>query len=721
MTLRHLMIIGSPNSGKTHLYNRLTKQKELVGNWSGVTVGESTANYTSGNTTYRISDLPGIYSIYDQPDNEDEKITLRLIQQSRPDIIIHTINALKLERDLRLTCELLSLNLPMVMILTMNDAAKKMGIRIDTKALSACLQATVLESTQTTNDIYQSLEKTSHRPVSTRAQLIDKTSLAINYQAKLDQLMNQAMYPHAAIILTHQALMSEDSHADLILADAYYQSAHEISQQVQKLPQERRMNRTARYDKILLHRVLGLPIFFLIMYLVFFFAMHVGGLFQPFFDGLSEGLFVQGTRYLLASLNIPDPIITLLADGVGKGLNTTSTFIPVLGAMYFILTLIENSGYMARAAFLMDRLMRLIGLPGKAFVPLMVGFGCNVPAILATRTLGSQRDRILTTLMAPFMSCSARLTIYTVFVSSFFPGGGTNVIFSLYLLGMLIAIFTGLLLKKIYLTHALTPLILELPDYQAPPLKELLRITKTRLQSFLVRAAKLIIPTCFLISLLQLLPNPMGSPSSLLAFLGQSLSPLFHPIGLSSDNWPAVVGLITGILAKEVVISSMNTLYLQLNQTTNLVSYETILQTIQQAFASIPEQLQSLSYHFLHPLQNAAQLQSIPSEFHSALPLYFHSKASVYAYLVFILLYLPCISTMAAIKQEIGKKWMWFSILWSFGIAYSSSCLTYQLFTFSEHPLQSFLWWLLIPGTAFAFMYCLRTGIRPVLRPADVN
>jgi ferrous iron transport protein B len=333
---------------------------------------------------------------------------------------------------------------------------------------------------------------------------------------------------------------------------------------------------------------------------------------------------VQGAAFWLQQIHAPNWLIALCAYGIGKGINTTLTFIPVMALMYFFLALLESSGYMARAAFVVDRIMRFLGLPGKAFVPMIVGFGCNVPAIMAARTLDSQADRNLTILMSPFMSCSARLAIYAVFVAAFFPRGGQNIVFSLYLIGILMAVLTGFILRKTLLLGKTSPLILELPAYHRPSLSRLLNETSLRLRYFITRAGKFIIPVCVILGGFNELTI---HGESILSIFGQFITPIFAPMGLHQDNWPATVGLLTGTLAKEVVIGSLNSLYKPIGQMYN----------------------------------------------------HFDGKIGAYAYLLFILLYIPCVSTMAAIRQEAGRRLMWFSIVWSLLLAYTISVLFYQI------------------------------------------
>ncbi|MCX7116259.1 MAG: ferrous iron transport protein B [Gammaproteobacteria bacterium] len=714
-----IFLLGHPNSGKTQLFNALTDNHAAVGNWSGVTIDAQTATYPSLHDTCQLIDLPGIYSLYTEPTSTDEKITLHHLNTTQPALILHVIHACQLERHLFLTSELLALHIPLIVVLTMSDIATKRGIHIDPATLASVLGCPVFAINAQDLSVLAPLKQTiqtllSHPTPPEPPKIQLPTELTARYQHHLQANIASGAPIHQAVMTANRQLLSDPSNpdTDLILADAHYQYAHTMCLQAQTTQQERAERWTARLDRFFLHRVLGLPIFFMIMYALFFFAIHIGGLFQDFFDLTTQAICVQLPTLLLQTIHSPPWLITLIAEGAGKGLNTTLTFIPVLAAMYFFLSFLENSGYMTRAAFIMDRAMRVLGLPGKAFVPLIIGFGCNVPAILATRTLEKTRDRTLTALMAPFMSCSARLTIYTVFVSTFFPSQGQNVIFALYLLGILIAILTGFILRRSFLSEALSPLILELPTYHPPNFRQLRDITWFRLCAFLKRAAKLIVPTCLMLSAVQLIQTPSfltgNHPQSLLSYAGQLLYPLFAPMGLTPDNWPAVVGLVTGFLAKEVVIGTMNALYQQLGDVMPLVTWQSIFHTLSMGVSSIIEHFSTLWQSLFHPFMAQVNLNQIPIHFHLFLQHYFHDIPSVYAYLTFILLYLPCISTMAAIKQETTSTLMWFSMGWSFFIAYSVSVALYQLMTFHQHPLTSIEWLCGILIAFFGFVIYLR-------------
>jgi ferrous iron transport protein B len=330
---------------------------------------------------------------------------------------------------------------------------------------------------------------------------------------------------------------------------------------------------------------------------------------------------------------------------------------------------------------------------------MIVGFGCNVPAIMAARTLDSERDRLLTVMMSPFMSCSARLAIYAVFVAAFFPSGGSNVVFSLYLVGILMAVFTGFLLRKTHLKGQASPLILELPAYHKPSLKRLCKETSMRLRFFVFRAGKLIIPICVLLGGLNAITLGGGinsgeaSTQSLLSLIGQWLTPLFSPMGISQENWPATVGLLTGMLAKEVVVGTLNALYAQAAHIGEIATtHFDFWGGMSSALWSIPQNLSELGGALINPIAASADDSNLTASVYGIMVQRFDGKIGAYAYLLFVLLYIPCVSTMAVIRQEANKQWMWISVVWSFVVAYSVAVIFYQAAQFLSHPAQSIYW-----------------------------
>jgi ferrous iron transport protein B len=734
----HIVLAGNPNCGKTTLFNTLTGDNQRVGNWPGVTVEKKTGTFSSHNQLITLTDLPGIYSLSADTNSPslDETIAAQALVDIEADFIINIVNACHLERNFYLTSQLLELGKPMILVLNMMDLAQKQGISIDIKRLSQLLHCPVVCLQAHTglgiDQLHHALQSTPTlvRPLSLSLDQHTQQVFTILTAKLLQNGASPTFAQYSAYRLLEGGNTEYDADIDMILADARYQAIHDLVNTVQKKQSDASEQITAKIDKIVLHRFLAFPIFFAMMYLMFLFAINIGGAFQDFFDISTDTIFVQGSAWGLQQLHAPGWLIALIANGIGKGINTTLTFIPVIASMFFFLSLLEASGYMARAAFVVDKAMRAMGLPGKSFVPMIVGFGCNVPAIMAARTLDSERDRLLTVLMSPFMSCSARLAIYAVFVAAFFPSGGQNIVFSLYLIGIIMAVLTGFLLRKTLFKGDASPLILELPAYHKPSLTRLFKETGLRLKFFVWRAGKLIVPICVILGALNALTLDgsisMGEANSqsILSFFGQLLTPLFAPMGLHQDNWPATVGLLTGMLAKEVVVGSLNALYAQMGQLPEAATTGfNLLGGLQEALWSIPHNLSQLGSALINPIVASAPNNPLSQSVYGVMVKRFDGQAGAYAYLLFILLYIPCVSTMAVIRQEANRNLMWLSIVWSFIVAYSAAVLFYQIARFSLHPQLSSAWiigiiTLLLLGARALHHYGQKKEIRHVITAA---
>ena len=653
--MRHIVLVGNPNCGKTTLFNALTGENQRIGNWPGVTVEKKQGHFVIENAHCALMDLPGVYSIdaIHRSDSPDQIITIQELNTSKIDLIINVLDAAHLERHLYLTTQLLEKSIPTIVVLNMIDIANNHGITIDIEQLSQTLKCPVI-------------------PI----QAHNKIGIESLLQAilKLDT--------HAQSRLPMDTLQQADIDDELMLADARYSIVHKIIANVQKTTTDTVKKYTALIDTIVLNRYVAFPIFFLMIYSLFACALNIGGVLQTYVDQASDLLFVREFTHGLLLVHAPVWLIAVLAQGLGEGIHITITFIPVLAVLFFCLAGLEASGYMARAAFIVDKAMRYVGLPGKAFVPMIIGFGCNVPAILATRTLSSIRDRILTILMAPFMSCSARLAIYTVFVSVFFKQNATFIVFALYLIGIIAAIVTAIVLNHALLKEKITPLVIELPTYHCPSLSRLMRETNRRLWQFIVRAGSLILPISMLLGALNYIPMPGAAPSmTIMSYIGQLLTPLFAPLGIQASNWPATVGLLTGFLAKEVVIGSMNTLY---SQMIAVGVGSTSLEVMRAQFAG---------------------------------------QAAAFAYLLFVLLYVPCLSTMAVMRQEGNNKIMCLAISWSLLLAYTVSSVFYQIATYWQDPLHASMWILfsILMNYCFIKVLCMNPAwIRNEYATADM-
>ncbi|MBA3660798.1 MAG: Fe(2+) transporter permease subunit FeoB [Gammaproteobacteria bacterium] len=744
-------LVGNPNCGKTTLFNALTGAKQKVGNWPGVTVERKSGSFLHQEKTIEVIDLPGIYALNlcAQDNAIDESIACQFILQMEFDLIINIVDAANLERHLYLTTQLLEMGAPVIVAVNMIDVAKANGIEVDAQKLGTQLKCPVIALQANKQTGIHALKQ-----ILTADHLVPQ-NLTLSYPTRLqnaittltDQL-NQtsvaALNPHIrnewlalclledngfakrsvdAHVLTNVAVLSTQiqealqEDIDILCAETRYQFIQTTLTHCVVEHRTKGDKWTAWIDNIVLNRFLGLPIFLLMMYALFFFSINIGGAFQDFFDISSQTLFVDGFAYYLNQINTPTWLTVLLANGVGKGINTTITFIPVIGALFLFLAFLEDSGYMARAAFVVDRFMRALGLPGKAFVPMIVGFGCNVPGVMAARSLENKRDRILTIMMSPFMSCGARLAIFAVFTAAFFPRGGHNIVFALYLIGIAMAVFTGFLLRQTFLKGDPAPLIMELPLYHRPQFKTLLLHTWQRLKGFVVRAGKLIVPICIVIGVLNsitlegIIVSAEGDTHSILSFFGKILTPLFMPMGIRMDNWPATVGLLTGILAKEVVVGTLNTLYTQMGQLSTIQSAESfsLVGGLQDAWHSIFTNFAALKDAWQNPVLAKAPIDEVSQGVYGLMYQKFDGKVGAFSYLLFVLLYFPCVSTTAAMLRELNRGWAIFSVLWMSGVAYGAAVLFYQAATILQHPLSSSLWILGISAVLLTTMISIRS------------
>ncbi len=455
---------------------------------------------------------------------------------------------------------------------------------------------------------------------------------------------------------------------------------------------------------------------------MFMFSINIGSAFIDFFDIGVGALLVDGGHYLLDD-HLPIWLVTLLADGLGGGIQTVATFIPVIACLYLFLAVLESSGYMSRAAFVLDKVMQKIGLPGKAFVPLVLGFGCNVPAIMATRTLDQERERKLAASMAPFMSCGARLPVYALFAAAFFPESGQNVVFALYLLGILAAVFTGLVLKHTLYPGSSDSLVMEMPDYEIPTVQNVMIKTWQKLKRFVLGAGKTIVIVVMILSFL----NSVGtdgsfgnedSDNSVLSKVAQVVTPVFAPIGINQDNWPATVGIITGIFAKEAVVGTLNNLYTSAEGDES--EYD-LMASLQEAVMSIPENLTGLS--FSDPLgievgdltdsSAVAEEQAVDASIFGNLKQHFVTGHAAFAYLIFILLYTPCVAAMGAYVREFGANYARFIAVWTMGLAYGGAALYYQATRITETPVESLTWIIaIVMASLLTFKMLKRKGLQ---------
>lgn len=741
-------LVGNPNCGKTTLFNALTGAKQRVGNWPGVTVERKEGKYTHDGLAITIVDLPGVYSL-DAEDGDtglDELVARDYLLSGESDLIINIVDASNLERNLYLTTQILEMRVPTILALNMMDVAKERDFKIKVNKLAERLGCTVVPMSASSNDgvplLRDAINRALSQPIVPSAYVaypatiedaivqliphIEKHSPNRTVDARWTALKlleyQDEVAPEVAstelekIVVPHRRRVHEtlDDDLDIIIADSRYTFIRNLTQGVTECSREVKTNVSDKIDQIVLNRFLGIPVFLAVMYLMFTISINVGGVFIDFFDIALGTIFVDGFAKLLESISAPGWLIGLLAKGAGGGIQTTSTFIPQIGMMFLCLSVLEDSGYMARAAFVMDRLMRFVGLPGKSFVPMIVGFGCNIPGIMATRTLENKRDRTMTIMMNPFMSCSARLAVYALFCGAFFQVGGQNMVLGLYLIGILAAVLTGLILKNTILQGEAAPFVMELPPYHIPKLKGVLLRTWDRLKAFITKAGIAIVIMVVILGFMSSVGTDGSfgkdnSKDSILSAVGHAATPVFTPMGITQENWPATVGLLTGIFAKEVMVGTLDSLYTQLADEQKAASGEpekeeefSFWGNIGQAFFSIPENLTKLPGQLFDPLglnstnitdqKQAEEDQGISGSTYGQMSQRFGSNQAAFAYLLFVLLYFPCVSATAALYRETNLGWTVFAGLWTTGLGYWIAVLYYQVATYAEHPESSVIW-----------------------------
>lgn len=655
--MHKIALIGNPNTGKTSLFNKLTNSYEYVGNWSGVTVEKKVGHV---NTLKKdIIDLPGIYDL--NPISKDESVVSTFLLEEQVEGILNIVDASNFERNMHLTIEILEIGKPVIICLNMIDVAKKKGISIDIDKLRDALGVTVTpiiaRSGKGFEGIYIALKDMSinvKRPF--HLQYSEALEIGI---AKIEQLLPE-IDSNEKRWISIQFLSENEAIEDFYKNESFFQEMKwireslekEVGTSLNKVFFEERRNYierlqdqvievdntgpqwTERVDKMLTHPVLGFPIFLALMFLMFQATFSwIGAPLSDLLEGFIGGMFTDFVQQGLLAIGASQVIVDLICDGIIAGVGGVLVFIPQIFVLFFFISLLEDSGYMARIAVVMDRLMEFFGLNGKAFIPMIISFGCNVPGVMAARTIEQPKDRLLTILIAPFMSCAARLPVYGLFVGAFFAHNQTLVVFSLYVLGILMALIVTKVLSMTFLKNESSVFFVELPAYHFPQIKTLWRSTWEKGKGFLRKAGTIIFAGSVIIwSLSYLGPNGINPDmnDSFLAVIGGGVGTLFAPLGFGS--WEAGASLISGFLAKEVVVSTMAIIY-------------------------------GVSESAL-PVKMSATFTPL----------------SAYTFMAFVLLYMPCLATVGAIRRETqSTKWTLFATLYPFVVAYVVALIIYYV------------------------------------------
>jgi ferrous iron transport protein B len=653
-------LAGNQNSGKTTLFNQLTGSNQHVGNFPGVTV-EKKEGTVRKHKNVTVVDLPGIYSL--SPYTPEEVVSRDFIVSEHPDAIINIVDATNLERNLYLTLQLLELRVPMVIALNMMDEIRANEGFIDVEKMENELGVPVVPISASRNEGIGELIRTAietaaskkrpqrldfctgevHKAIHSVSHLVEQKALEKGFSARFaatkliegdDLLAERLNLSESEIdILGHfvdemeKALGTDREAAMADMRYAYIEKL--VAKAVTKPKESKEQLRSLRIDKVLTHRFFAIPIFLIIMFAIFWLTFgSLGALLSDVFESGIEsviGLVDSG----LKSLGVSAWMNSLIADGVLAGVGSVLSFLPVIVLLFFFLSILEDTGYMARVAFVMDRLLRKIGLSGRSFVPMLIGFGCSVPAIMATRTLPSERDRKMTIVLTPFMSCSAKLPIYAVFTAAFFAKGQALVMISLYVMGIVVAVLSGLLLKNTVFKGKSVPFLMELPAYRFPSPKSVMLHMWDKAKGFIRRAFTVIFVAAIIIWFLQSFSWSFDmvsdSSESILASIGSLIAPVFVPLGFG--DWRASTALLTGFTAKEAVVSTLSVL--------------------------VPG--------------GASGLQAL------------FTPLTAFAFLTFTLLYMPCVAALAATRRELGStKGALLAVLYQTGVAWIIAFIVFQ-------------------------------------------
>lgn len=712
-------LVGNPNTGKTTLFNLLTGARERTGNWTGVTVDRAQASFSQKGRTFRVTDLPGIYSF--SPYTDDERVARDYLIRNKPSAVINIVDASNLERSLYLTAQLLDMRVPLVVALNQMDVAERHGMSVDPVHLSQhlgcpvvpmvasrgegaeALKAAVLEIAEArrlpaARILYGDAERSVQRLqlcliVAADDAGVDSRWLAIKLLEKdpfarglTEGVFDAIVDEENARIARHTGQKPEAAVMDARLG-FIRGLAHDVVRR--RLEMKRRLSDIA--DRLLLSRPAGIPVFLCVMYVVFWLTVWLTQPLVDFIDHVFGALLVQGPRAWLQAAGAPKLVTSLISDGLGSGLTTVATFMPPIFMIFLCLSLLEESGYMARAAFIMDRFLNRIGLPGKAFIPLLVGFGCTVPALMATRTLEQRRDRVLTMLIAPFMSCGARMPVYAIFAMAFFPRHGNAVIFLLYLTGALLAILSGLVLHRTLFKGEVSAFVMELPPYHVPALRGCLEHVWYNLKSFLMRAGQVILLIAVLLSLANAALD-WGSAGREQAearrsAAGRAMTVVLRPMGVAENNWPAAAGLLTGLMAKEAIVGTLEVLYSHADGGTQKERPE-------QAFdlrAVLRGACESLAVGYGWGDADASRPDAGEGLL-AAMRRNFGTRAAAFAYLLFVLIYSPCVAALIVLGREAGWRWMGFAVLYQTMLAWMVATAYYQSATFFSAPARAAVW-----------------------------
>ncbi len=695
-------VAGNPNSGKSTLINAITGSRLHVGNWPGVTVEKKSAVFEYEGAKIKLVDLPGTYSL--SPYTQEEIIAGDYLVQEKPDLVINVVDATNLERNLYLTVQLLELGIPVIVAMNIYDEAINKGYKIDIKMMETMLGVRVIPTVATKksglDELLKAITSVADSTVLPRPKRlnygddIEAAASIVESYVRINYPQLTEKYPLRWLAFK---LMEGDSHAmegldlgdisfigeatkhlrkahgediESIMADERYALASGLAHEVLKKPEFKKMEITEKIDRIVLNRFLGIPIFLAAMWLMFKFTFDFSTPFADWIDAMTTGPFKRWAEAILWYIHAPAWTASLVTDGIIAGVGFVIVFVPVIFAMMFFITFLEGSGYMARAAFVMDRAMHAIGLHGKSFIPMLLGFGCNVPAVYATRTLENPRDKALTALLIPLMSCGARLPVYVVFIGAFFPAHAGTVLWSLYVMGIGLAVLMGLIFKKTLFKGESPMFIMELPPYRMPSFRSLMIHTWEKGKHFLIKAGTYILAVSILVWFLLNLPWGVEQrKDSYLGQMGQVIAPALGPIGFG--NWEAASSLVSGLIAKEIVVGTMGEIYVQKADDSDKKEIPTLTDDLKEIGTSFAAAAKDAAGNVISTFgiasmssEESAKEKEERTSLRGEIKNQF-TPLSAYAFITFVLLYMPCVVVAIAMRQEFGT-WKWFGIAFAY-------------------------------------------------------
>jgi ferrous iron transport protein B len=658
-----IALVGNPNCGKSTLFNILTGSNQYVGNWPGVTVEKKLGQVRRNKMELTVVDLPGIYSL--STSTLEEVVTREYIESDEVDLIVNIVDASNLERNLFLTLQLMEIGKPMIIALNMMDVLRAHGDTLDVDHLSQHLGITMIEIVASKNqgiDVLIEAMEVTHPPVKfipfyrpKIMKLIDSIEkiLKIDVAPKmhairfLEEGMSAALGHNKGPVdlialntMVENSLNGEDLDRDMIISDEKYRFITELSGHVLKRNESDVKTLTHKIDALVTHRILAFPIFLGVMWIVFMLAFGpLGSFLKTYFEYFIHVIVIQNIAAFLTYFGVSPWVYNLVVDGILGGVGSVLGFLPEITILFIVLSILEDTGYMARAAFIMDRVLRRFGLSGKSFIPMIIGFGCTVPALMATRTLENEKDRRLTMMIIPFMSCSARFPIYAVFAAALFTNNQALAVYSMYLLGILVAILSGIFLKHFVTKGSVSSFIMELPEYHRPTLRNLFLHTWDKVRGFVIKAGTVLLLASIVIYLMSTttfsLQPALTQVDSMIGSIGTFIAPIFAPLGFG--DWKSSISLLVGFVAKEAVVSTLGVLH------------------------GVGGNAADNASALVEPIRAA------------------YTPLSGFAFMTFTLLYLPCIAAFATLKREMNSwKWTFIAVAYQTGVAYVLALLIYQ-------------------------------------------